>query len=120
MYDLKSKDKPVYIQIVEQTIEMIVKGELDDNDKLPSVRELAIQLGINPSTVSKAYKELDEMGFIKTEKGKGTFILFSEKGLDIQKNKLLSEIEEKIERAKSIGIESQEIRKIIDRLYEEG
>lgn len=65
---------PIWEQIVQKTKESVLLGLLQPEDKLPSVRELASQLLVNPNTVSKAYQELERQGVIQTIRGKGTFI----------------------------------------------
>jgi GntR family transcriptional regulator len=65
---------PIWEQIVHQVKEMILKGILQPNDKLLSVRELSSTLLVNPNTVSKAYQELERQGIIETRRGKGTFV----------------------------------------------
>ncbi|MCR6110192.1 GntR family transcriptional regulator [Bacillus sp. A301a_S52] len=66
---------PLYEQIIQQVKEMYAKGLLKPNEKLPSVRELASHMVINPNTVSKAYQELERQGIIATIRGRGTFIV---------------------------------------------
>ena len=66
---------PIYEQIVDQIKTMIQKGELKENDMLPSVRSLAKELKISALTVKKAYDHLEEEGFTITVHGKGTFVL---------------------------------------------
>ncbi|TVY03948.1 GntR family transcriptional regulator [Paenibacillus cremeus] len=65
---------PIWEQIVQQLKELLLKKVLQPGDKLPSVRELASSLLINPNTVSKAYQELERQRIIETRRGKGTFI----------------------------------------------
>ncbi|OZM56264.1 GntR family transcriptional regulator [Lottiidibacillus patelloidae] len=65
---------PIWEQIVNQVKEMILKGIMQPNDKLLSVRELSSTLLVNPNTVSKAYQELERQGIIETRRGKGTFV----------------------------------------------
>ncbi len=65
---------PLYEQVVEQIKEQIAKGIVEEGEQLPSVRELATHIVINPNTVSKAYKELERNGVIITVRGKGTFV----------------------------------------------
>lgn len=65
---------PIWEQIVQSIKELVLKSMLAPNDKLPSVRELASLLVINPNTVSKAYQELERQGIIETLRGKGTFV----------------------------------------------
>lgn len=65
---------PIWEQIVQNIKELVLKNMLAPSDKLPSVRELASLLVINPNTVSKAYQELERQGIIETLRGKGTFV----------------------------------------------
>lgn len=66
--------KPLYEQIIEQFKFLVARGSLMPEDAIPSVRKLASQLGITPSTVAKAYQELERQGVIETIRAKGTFI----------------------------------------------
>ena len=71
---------PIYEQIELGIKELIMKGALKHGEKLPSVRELASILTINPNTISKAYGELERDGIIETLRGKGTFVSESIEG----------------------------------------
>jgi GntR family transcriptional regulator len=66
--------RPIYEQVKDGIRKLAYSGVLGPDDKLPSVRELAMKLAINPNTISRAYKELEQEGFIYTVTGKGTFI----------------------------------------------
>lgn len=70
----KTSSKPYYEQLVLSVKESVIQGVLQPGDQLPSVREAAKQLLMNPNTVSKAYKQLEAEQIIVTVKGKGTFI----------------------------------------------
>ncbi len=75
MVHLNYRDaRPIYSQIVEGFREQILSGILQTGDKLPSVRELAGQLAINPNTIQRAYRELEMQGWIATVAGKGCFV----------------------------------------------
>lgn len=65
---------PIWEQIVNQVKELVLKGILAPGDKIPSVRELASNLIVNPNTVSKAYQELERQEIIETLRGRGTFV----------------------------------------------
>ncbi len=69
-----SSSRPVYQQIMDQVRRQIALGRVVAGDKLPTVRELAAKLVINPNTISKAYKELERQGIIVTRPGAGAFI----------------------------------------------
>ena len=71
--DYKS-DTPIYEQIIEQMKFHVMREHLKPGDSIPSVRKLALDLGITPGTVSKAYQELERQHIIETVRGKGTFI----------------------------------------------
>jgi len=66
--------RPIYAQLISGFQEQIVSGILQPGDKLPSVRELAGQLAINPNTIQRAYRELEHDGWIATVAGKGCFV----------------------------------------------
>ncbi|MBD5492582.1 MAG: GntR family transcriptional regulator [Lachnospiraceae bacterium] len=71
--DYRSK-KPLYEQIIEQIKLLVIKGHLSPGDAIPSVRKMAQTLDITPSTVAKAYQELERQKVIETIRAKGTFI----------------------------------------------
>jgi GntR family transcriptional regulator len=71
--DLRS-GVPVYRQIMDQVLAGIASGRLASGDQLPTVRQLAVDLSINPNTVIRAYRELEIRGFLDTHQGSGTFI----------------------------------------------
>ncbi len=73
-----SKGLPIYLQIVEQIKHQIANGMLKIGDKLPTVRQLAVDLAVNPNTVAKSYTELERSGFLATKQGIGTFVKKSE------------------------------------------
>ena len=75
MIQLNYRDaRPIYSQIVDGIRDQILSGVLRTGDKLPSVRELAAQLTINPNTIQRAYRELELQGWIATVLGKGCFV----------------------------------------------
>ena len=65
---------PFYRQIIDQIKYAIARGELRPGDQLPTVRQLAVDLSINPNTVGKAYSQLEILGILQTQQGSGTFI----------------------------------------------
>jgi GntR family transcriptional regulator len=66
--------KPIYMQIMEKINKKIVRNEWKAGDKLPSVREMAVQSGVNPNTIQRTYSELERMGIVETRRGQGTFV----------------------------------------------
>lgn len=65
---------PVYLQLREQILHAISRGALKAGDQLPTVREVAVDLSINPNTVNRAYAELERDGYLTSKRGRGTFI----------------------------------------------
>lgn len=116
--DYKS-DLPIYEQIIEQFKLNIIKGVFIAGDSVPSVRKMAASLEITPSTVAKAYAELERQGVIETIRAKGTFISANPVNdnpvnVDKCKKKMLSEIIE----LKHGGYSLEQVQKIVDELYE--
>ena len=93
MFNLNYGDhRPLYQQIIERYRELILTGVMKEGDKIPSVRELAASLAINPNTIQKAYKELENQGYILSSPAKGSFIA-PVKGVDRAK---LEELRQKL------------------------
>ena len=97
--------RPIYTQIIEGLQKKITAGVLEPGDKLPSVRELAGQLAINPNTIQRAYRELELMGWIATVPGKGFFVCDIPKGEDIS----FDAFDEMVEKLLSRGVTRQQL-----------
>lgn len=69
-----SSGTPIYRQLVDQVRQAVASGVLKSGDRLPSVRDLAVELAVNPNTVAKAYQELERDGVIETPRGRGSFV----------------------------------------------
>ena len=112
---------PIYEQIVNQIKKMIVSGELNEYDALPSVRLLSKELKISALTVKKAYDYLEEEGFTSTIHGKGTYVkvLNAQLVYEEQKKELEYELERIVSKAKMCGIQKQEIKELLNILLEE-
>lgn len=106
--DLHSR-QPIYEQLKEQVIKLSMLGLMEKNEKLPSVRSLAREIGINPNTVQKAYQELEREGLIYTVSGKGSFISSDEKVRPQIQKKSLEEVTASARRAAEHGCTKEEI-----------
>ena len=82
-----SAELPLYRQIMQQILEAIAGGRLKPGDKLDSHRDLAEQLVIAPLTVKKAYDELETLGYIETQRGRGTFVCAKLPSVSIEKRR---------------------------------
>ena len=110
MIILDYRDKrPLYEQVGEKLQSLIVKGILEADSKMPSVRALAIELSINPNTIQRAYAELERDGFIYTVKGRGNFVKRDEELFNKQKERLLKELERHIKNCLRQGIKKEEL-----------
>ena len=90
-----TSELPVYQQIVDQIKREIAFGRLSNTDKIPTVRELAAQLIINPNTIAKAYRILEQQGIVMTRVGSGTFVSDAGSSLsdDARKSLVCSKLE---------------------------
>ena len=97
--------KPIYVQIIDNIRSQIAAGVLQPGDKLPSVRELATQLSINPNTIQRAYREMEANGMIQTIPGKGCFVCGITDGPNWEK------LDRIVEQMLSQGVTREEILK---------
>lgn len=108
--DVKS-GVPFYRQIIDQVKSAIASGFLEAGDRLPTVRQLAVDLSINPNTVSRAYTELELTGLVDTQMGSGTFIGNREVEQDeVERQRMLDQIcQELLSRAFTYGFSLDDI-----------
>ncbi|MDR2108221.1 MAG: GntR family transcriptional regulator [Coriobacteriales bacterium] len=101
---------PVWVQVRKRLVYCIVSGHYGAGEKLPTVRELAVQLGINYNTVNKVYQDLERDGFITTQRGKGTFVAQLEAGvLRVHDNQIELLADELVSQALDFGMTGDEI-----------
>lgn len=112
---------PIYEQIVDQVKLLIRRGELKENDILPSVRTLSKELKISALTVKKAYDSLESEGFTVTVHGKGTYVAASnaELLLEEQKKEVEADLEMAIQKGRRCGIGDEDIRSLFELIMEE-
>lgn len=114
--DMKS-GVPVYRQLIDQVLVAIAGGHLTPGDQLPTVRQLAVDLSINPNTVVRAYKELEIRGMLTTQQGTGTFITAKKvKSDEAQRQKRLSQM--LAEFVARVSADGYTINDILERLKE--
>ncbi|MFJ7699673.1 GntR family transcriptional regulator [Lysinibacillus fusiformis] len=105
-----SRDKPIYSQLVDRICGDILKGQIVLGDRLPSVREYAVETGVNVNTVQRVYKELEAMKITETKRGQGTFITTNEERIEVlrddMKNKLAESFLTSIE---ALGFSKEEM-----------
>ena len=101
--------RPIYEQVVERFKMLLLRGVLHPDDKIPSVRNLAVDLSINPNTIQRAYAELERQGYIFTVKGKGNFVSDSKQLLSNYRKEIFAELQKICKNAFEIGITEEEI-----------
>lgn len=115
-----NSDRPIYAQIVEKLQMQIVSGSYKPGDKLPSVRDLATQAGVNPNTMQKAFTELERSGLILTQRTSGRTVtedgeLIKKVQFDLAKESIRSFFE----KMKELGYEEKEIVLLIEEVVKE-
>lgn len=107
---------PIYMQILNQVKRATASGLLKPGDQMPSVRELALELTVNPNTIAKAYQELERDGVIKTVRGIGTFVAEKEVKIVYEERVkvLLTAIDKVLIEAHHLGFSEDEVRQFID------
>lgn len=103
--------RPIYEQIAETYKTLILKGILQPDEKMPSVRKLAMELSTNPNTVQRAYTELERQGFLYSVKGRGNFVKGGPDLKEKKKAELLEKLMNLFREAEEIGIKREELLK---------
>jgi len=99
--------RPIYGQIKDGLRKLIVTGALEPDEKLPSVRAMAMELAINPNTIQRAYSELENEGFLYSVPGKGSFAALPP--LQARREELLAKLNELLAELRSLKLTSEEI-----------
>jgi len=115
-----SSPDPIYKQISDQLRGMIITGELQPGEALPSIRNLARDLRISVITTKRSYEDLEREGFLETVGGKGTFVAPQNREfLKEQKLKIIeAKLSEAVEEARMLGLKKNELKEMLDALYE--
>lgn len=112
--------KPIYEQIKDGLRKLVISGSMSANEKLPSVRELASSLAINPNTIQKAYRDLEGEGYIYTVAGKGTFVAEQQEILDARQQEMLEKFDEVVEELLFLSVDEAELTERMTRLVRGG
>lgn len=109
--------RPLYEQISSKLSELILHGVFEVDSQLPSVRNLAMELSINPNTIQKAYAELERRGYIYSVKGKGNFVSDTKMLQEEKKMDIIKQMQALIEEAKRLGIGLDEMKAVMEQSY---
>lgn len=112
-----SSGTPIYRQIVDQVRQAVAGGTLRPGDRLPPVRDLAVELAVNPNTVARAYHDLERDGVIETSRGRGTFVASgAAKVTEAERVERLAPVLDRvIAEAHLLGISEDDLRRILEK-----
>ena len=118
MFEINYRDsRPIYEQIKDGLRKLLVTGAIKADEKLPSVREMATSLSINPNTIQRAYRELESEGYIYSVPGKGSFAA----GDNDSHEKMKAELKQKFvgvtKELKSVKVEKETVKSWVDESY---
>ena len=116
-----NKNFPIYEQLIEKIEEMVLLGVLEPDTAIPSVRDFASELAINPNTVQKAFSELDKRGVTYSVSGKGRFVASDlDKIINQKADKHILDMLSSAKELINLGIDKSILIHEIERLYKEG
>ncbi len=104
--------RPIYEQVKDGLRRLMVTGVLQSGDKLPSVRQLATELTINPNTIARAYSELEAEGFVCTVTGKGTFVAEGQEQNAARKGELTEKLRPLLQELRELGMTKEELEEL--------
>lgn len=112
--------EPLYRQVMRQLRERIVSGQLARGERLPSVRELSAEAGLNPLTVAKVYQFLEREGFVETRRGHGTFVAEAAPSLSAaaRREQLEPALRQLITEALHLGLTEEQLQKLVGATFQ--
>ena len=118
MLDIRLEGKaPIYEQLFSGIAGLISSGELKPDEKLPAVREVAKQLGINPNTVQKAYVQLEQAGLIYSMPAKGSYVSSQTQAVEALRAEALKRLEDGLSAAKKSGVTKEEVLDSVNKIW---
>ena len=109
--------RPIYEQVVEKIERLIVSGAMEPEEKMPSVRSLAMDLSVNPNTIQRAYAQLEQEGYIYTVTGRGSFVAPAGEWRESKHKQLLEEWSKLTFRAKEAGLKKDFLLEELELIY---
>lgn len=106
--------RPIYEQVKDGFSRLIISGALPPDYKMPSIRELAASLTINPNTIQRAYRELESEGYIVSVPGKGSFVCEPERAADARRAELTGQLRVLIKELRALGLSETELRALME------
>lgn len=113
-------DIPIYLQIMEEIKLRIAQGMLRPGDKVPAVRELALEAGVNPNTMQKALSELEREGVLCSQRTSGRYVAdINDKETGIKQELSIKYVEDYVRNMKNLGFDDEKIIEIVKKYLEE-
>lgn len=118
MLSINYKDpRPIYEQVRDALRQLILSGAIAPGEKLPSVRELAASLAINPNTIQRSYRELENLGLINTVAGKGAFAATDGTAALRRKDELMDTLSDTLRELRLLGVPESELQGTVSAAY---
>ncbi len=111
---------PIYQQIIDAVKTDIAAGRYKSRQKLPAVRDMAVEFGVNPNTVQRAFAELERQGLVQSERTSGRFLNIDEQGMEkLREDLCRGYLKQMYTQMKDLGLDRKQIRELIERWEEE-
>ena len=112
-------NQPIYLQIIDGIKKRSVRGVYPPGSKLPSVRDMAEEMGVNPNTMARAYAELEREGFVFTRRGQGSFVTEEMERIETERQELGHEaVAQFVAEVKALGLTEQQIADLLHKIEE--
>ena len=113
--------RPIYLQIMEWVKRRAVRGDLKPGQQIPSVRDLARMLGVNPNTVARAYMELEREGFIFSRRGQGSFVTEDPTRIEAERQRMAEEAAARFwSEIEALGLSPEEAETFLEKVRRKG
>nr|MDD6335813.1 GntR family transcriptional regulator [bacterium] len=104
-----ASDRPIYLQIVDRLTLDIIRGRYKPGERLPSVRDLAVEAAVNPNTMQRALAEMEQKGLVETQRNSGKFVTSQEAIIEGEKQKAGAQaIEECLAKLRALGVDAEQ------------
>jgi len=117
LLDYRDK-RPIYEQVVEKLERLIISGGLEPLTRMPSVRNLALELSVNPNTIQRAYAQLEQDGYLYTVSGRGSFVTAENEWRENKQSKVLKAWQDITRQAKEMGIAREQLAEHLQQIYD--
>ena len=111
--------RPLYEQVEEKFRNLILMGVLEPGSRMPSVRQLAMELSINPNTIQRAYNELEAEGYIYSVAGKGSFVSGTADADAVRRETLRADVKKLLNELRYLGVTEADAAALIEEVYEQ-